>query len=117
MQHTLFDHLPDSEPRARHSDPDTSHAAAASVRRIADTHRALLALFEWHPAMTDEQILDQYTTLRTMMDWPRQSPSGLRTRRSELVQAGLIGDSGQRARTTSGRACIIWQATGSSHES
>lgn len=116
MQHTLFDHLPDSEPRARTSDPDTSHEAAASVRRVADTHAALLALFALYPAMTDEQMLDHYTSLRTIMGWPRQSPSGLRTRRSELVQAGLIGDSGDRARTTSGRACIIWQHTGGRHD-
>lgn len=39
-----------------------------------------------------------------------RSPSGLRTRTNELVQKGLVKDSGKRESTPSGRKAIIWEA-------
>jgi hypothetical protein len=43
-----------------------------------------------------------------MHRWPRQSPSGIRSRRAELTDLGLIIDSGRRTVTPSGRPCIVW---------
>jgi hypothetical protein len=38
------------------------------------------------------------------------SPSGLRTRVSELRRAGLVRDSGMIERATGGRTAILWEA-------
>lgn len=94
---TLFDDVP----HARRDDPDTSHEAAASVTALTATRLAILdVLDEWGPS-TDEKIADLY-------DGPQASPSGLRTRRSELVRAGKVYDTGRRERLRSGRFAAVW---------
>jgi hypothetical protein len=40
---------------------------------------------------------------------PRQSESGIRTRRKELVERGLVEDTGRRDILVSGRKSIIWK--------
>lgn len=116
MQYTLFDTAPAPAPEAhaRHTDPETSHLAAAALPADTITARqlAVLAVFCVRSAMTDEQMLDQYQQSRPLLDLPVQSQSGLRTRRSELVHAGLLRDSGLRSLTASGRQAIIWTLTG-----
>lgn len=90
-------------PVARSTDPETSHEAAASVRNPAlDRSRVYAALGEG--PMTDEQILDRCRAHYA----PLISPSGARTRRSELVREGLVVDSGDRVRLSSGRRAIVW---------
>jgi hypothetical protein len=92
-------------PRARAGDPQTSHDAAASVEHLRQSQIAVLAtLVTLGEPATDEQIADAYRGR-----WPRQSPSGLRTRRSELVEAGLVEDSGVRVTMSTGRKAIAWQ--------
>jgi hypothetical protein len=39
------------------------------------------------------------------------SPSGIRSRRSELVYSHLIADSRARRKLRSGRNAIVWQTT------
>lgn len=90
--------------RARRSDPITSHEAAASVRKITETHTRLLDLLERRGAMTDEEISAAWTG----SGLPPASPSGLRSRRAELVDRGLIADSGMTRLTASGRRTIVW---------
>lgn len=93
-------------PTARRTDPATSHAAAASVRNPElDRARVYAALAEG--PMTDEQILERCRAHYA----PQISPSGARTRRSELVRTGLVRDSGRRTRLSSGRLAIIWERT------
>ena len=93
-------------PRARLSDPATSHAAAASVANLRHTHRVIHTLLSLDGPMTDEQL---------MLLWndriaDRISPSGLRTRRAELVDMGYVRDSGERRPLESGRMAIAWEA-------
>lgn len=94
--------------RARESDPETSHAAADSITpdKLRASQRAVLNVLRLRGGKgTDEQIAESYTR----GSWPAQSPSGLRTRRKELVEAGLVEDSGERVTLPSGRDSIVWR--------
>lgn len=92
-----------TEPRARRTDPETSHAAARSV--LAHPGReAVLACLLVHGPQTDEELYE-HTEVRLYC-----SPSGARTRRSELVDAGVVRDSRHRRKTKSGRQSIVWEA-------
>lgn len=95
---------------ARRTDPETSKQAAASVTNLGRTRDAILKILKAHGPMTDEQIREIYAG-RTEFghDYPFASPSGLRSRRSELVRLGLVVDSGQLGKTASGRQTIIWK--------
>ena len=96
------------KPVARTGDPDTSHAAAKSVRNLTNKQEAVLTLFQGYGPMTDETMRVKY--LASGHRGP-QSESGLRTRRSELVRKGLVKDSGERVKLASGRMAIVWEAT------
>lgn len=94
-----------SEAHARRTDPDTSHAAAASVK-VRQSQERILALLRRTGPVTDSELIDAATYEPWLM-----SPSGIRSRRAELVDAGLVEDSGQRVRLPSGRLSIVWAAT------
>lgn len=96
-------------PRARRTDRSTSHAAARSVRNQTATHARLVEVMERYGPATDEEIAAYYGNLAQLFDWPPVSPSGLRSRRAELVDLGTIVDTGEKGRTTSGRSCTIWE--------
>lgn len=105
-------HTPDSAPalqprRARATDPDTSHQAAAALttERLRQSQAEVLALLREHGPMCDSVI-----AMQARRAGIRQSPSGLRTRRAELVALGSVGDSGKRVKLSTGRKSIIWTA-------
>ena len=100
-----------SRPVARRSDPDTSHAAAASVQRLRASQLAVLHTLAAGGPMTDEQLAFAYANRAVLERLPRMSPSGLRTRRAELMQAALVEDSGHRQLLTTGRRAIVWRLT------
>jgi hypothetical protein len=89
---------------ARRGDPETSWQAAESVKDIRGSQQEVLSLFRCHGPMTDEEV--SYAAKR---EGVIQSPSGLRTRRRELVDLGLLQASSRRSRTASGRSTIIWE--------
>lgn len=88
-------------PVARKSDPETSWEAARSVTGIRETQAEIHRLLKAHGPMTDEEIIANYRG--------RQSVSGIRTRRHELVDAGLVKAAGKRKGQT-GRAMTVWEA-------
>lgn len=88
-------------PVARRTDPGTSWAAADSVNDVGKLQARILAALA-HGPMTDEQLAE------ALRDF-HPSPSGLRTRRSELVDAGQVRASGQTERLASGRRAILWE--------
>jgi hypothetical protein len=92
-------------PPTRSGSPATSYAAAASVTRISAAQNMLLVILRGLGPMTDEQLhsamLGNAFTI---------SPSGCRTRRKELVDAGLVVASPRLGRTKGGRVCTIWQS-------
>ena len=104
-----------AQPVARTSNPTTSHQAAHSVdvfraRRIHNEILDYLAAFAGND--------DKCTHGAVGHEWSRyphrhilSSPSGLRTRLSELRDAGLVRDSGRRAKISTGRKAIVWTLT------
>lgn len=88
--------------KVRATDPDTSVDAADSVSRIMESQRHILGVLRSSGPLTDEQI---YARISMPM-----SPSGARSRRHELVERGLVIDSGERGKTVSGRKTIMWKA-------
>ena len=92
--------------RARAGDPDTSHQAAASVteRTITETHRRIMHILNDRGPLTDERIADRY-----LAQYGLTSPSGLRTRRHELVEMGRVEWTGDTAKLTTGRQGRVWK--------
>jgi len=93
-------------PRARNTDPATSHQAAATVTNVTDTQQLILEAYKAHGPMTDEELCQQLavTTQKPV------SVSGIRTRRSELVEAGRVYNTTDTRLTATGRAAIVWAA-------
>lgn len=93
-----------TEARARNTDPGTSHEAARSVSELRRKQFVVWEMLFSYGPMTDEEIAERYAP-----PYPPQSPSGLRTRRRELVDAGLVRDTGERKRTKANRRTIVWE--------
>ena len=91
------------EQLTRRTDPDTSLAAAASLGDLRDAQVEVYRLFEKAGPMSDEMLLSVASAENV-----GQTPSGLRTRRSELVEAGLVVDTGRKGKTSTGHSTIIW---------
>ena len=86
--------------RGGHGQADTSRKAAVSVYHVTGPQRVrVLDWFMKHGRGTDDQVAAGL----------EMSPNSERPRRIELVEAGLVRDSGDKTKTTSGRACVIWE--------
>lgn len=98
----------DDPARARATDPDTSHAAAASVTKLTTKRLEVLRVLKLMgtPA-SDEQLVAFYPRAA----FEPQSVSGIRTRRRELADAGLVEQVSERGVTVSGRSACRWQPT------
>lgn len=89
--------------KARNTDPFTSWEAAESVDNITETQEWILrALRRPRP---DVELVEAYRAFKRA---PRASESGIRSRRAELVDRGLVVDTGKRVRLSSGRYAIVW---------
>jgi len=98
--------IPTANPIARTTDPATSWKAATSVKKKTINQAMEIILFLLHKQpFTDEEIYDYKFLVENSI-----SPSGMRTRRNELLQAGLIVSCGE-GKTKSGRSCHKWQLT------
>jgi hypothetical protein len=89
-------------PHARTTDPETSHEAAQSVTNITPLKQEILQRLM--TPMTDQllyELIDRTSDLVV-------TESGVRSRRSELVQAGLVKDTGAREKLKTGRNAIVW---------
>jgi len=86
--------------RYRSTDPSTSVEAAESVSpAIRDAQQQVLDWLGKQPnGATDEELLAAMGS----------RSSHFRTRRSELVDRGLVRDSGQTRKLASGRKGIVW---------
>jgi hypothetical protein len=85
-----------------HQDTDTSIEAASEILRDAGTLRARVDRYLecCYPAGATDEDIQLYLQM---------NPSTERPRRIELQQMGLVVDSGERAKTKSGRNAIVWK--------
>lgn len=99
-------------PSARTTDPETSHQAAESIDpdTVRVSQASILFVLARQP-MTDDELVAEYLELATEGVVRQQSPSGIRTRRKELVTAGWVEDTGHRRLLASGRSAVVWAAT------
>jgi len=94
-------------PHARNTDPRTSHEAATSVKNLTLTQQAIVNLLA--SPMADEELVERYR-LRTRAGLaPMASESGIRSRRHELAERGLVKAVGE-TKTASGRKALVWKA-------
>jgi hypothetical protein len=91
------------QPRARRGDPDTSVDAAASVENLRRTQRRVYSLLI--RPMTDEELVAEHIAAYGKN---ASSASGVRSRRAELVDLGLVVNAGIDGKTTGGRRCRRW---------
>lgn len=87
-----------AQPRARHSDPETSHAAAQAQTGRAESY--ILDVFAKHGPLTDDEVCEH------LRDW--YSPT-VKTARSRLTRRGLLVDSGERRPSVRSRPQIVWR--------
>lgn len=92
-------------PHARRTDPETSHEAAESVTNITPLKQEILQRLM--TPMTDADLYELLTISSRLI----VTESGVRSRRSELVQAGLVRDTGARQKLKTGRNAIVWETT------
>ena len=89
-------------PAARLTNPDTSHAAAQSMREQARVQRAqIVACLRQHGPMTADEI-DQQMGYR---------PTTAGRRMAELAKLGTVRTNGETRLTRSGRAAEVWDVT------
>lgn len=93
------------EAHARTTDPATSHEAAAAVNKdhAKNLRRRVLQVLMAHGPIDDTRLCAFLVTEGT--------PSGVRTRRNELVKAGMVRDTGRRVTLKTNRQAIVWEAT------
>jgi hypothetical protein len=80
-----------------------------SIKGMRASQAAVLDAIKRLGPLTDEELGQVYRQHSEGHGWPRQSESGLRTRRKELVTAGLVEASGHQ-QTLSGRKAALWKA-------
>lgn len=87
---------------ARTTDPQTSHAAARTVK-VRESQAKVFALLAQLGSATHDELIEYANNTRVGM-----SPSGVRSRCHELVVAGMVVDTGQRRVLPSGRSAVVW---------
>lgn len=101
-----------AERRLKRNDPETSFYAAVSTtpalsKEMYNNIYNVLHSNQAISGLTDEELIRVLTTQLKH----KYTPSGVRSRRAELVEAGWVKDSEKRRKTVSGRQSIVWAAT------
>lgn len=100
---------------SRRGGPHTSRDAAKSIKNLTQHRSSVLTLFKAGKRMTDETLLKLYQQMVEKHGWDKQSDSGIRTRRAELVKLGMVhpvrNEDGAvvTERGSNGRRRIVWQ--------
>lgn len=104
MTETLFD----SVARARAADPETSHAAAASISSddLSQQKKEILAVLSIYGPLTDESMIEVYRSAYPHSTFTDQS---LRSRRKSLERDGKVRFAGEWGRTNTGAKSRLWE--------
>ena len=82
-----------------------------SERDLTPNQKAVLRHLRIFGPMTDEKLVETYQPrVGGCVPVPVQAPSGLRTRRHELVEAGFVGWTGAERITRFGKKAQEWRA-------
>lgn len=95
---------------ARRSDPDTSKVAAKSVGLVAELQLEIVWILGQFGSMSDPTLAAHYWDYGSNLP-RRATPQNIRSRRAELVKAGLVCDTGKREIGPSGRPFVVWGLT------
>ncbi len=79
----------DTPARARTSDPATSREAASSVGAMRASQARIMAIFRAYGDLTDEELSMYVADVERQLGIKLMSPSGVRSRRSELAKANM----------------------------
>lgn len=103
----IKDMRPSAKAKVRRYDPGTSFSAALlqTPEKSRGLYTAIRQILERKP-MTDEELLALFQSRGKSV-----TPSGVRSRRAELVDAGWLRDSGEKRPTAAGNPSIVWEAT------
>lgn len=88
----------------RTTDPETSREAAESVTNMTLYRMNVLVLLDQQGPMTDEELVTAFEAAKLP-----HSPSGVRTRRAELVRTGHVRWTGEWAPMSTGRRARTWE--------
>lgn len=89
---------------ARSTDPETSHIAAATVTNLTLTKERILAILRIRGAQTDEELIRWFRRYYGN----ETTEQSIRSRRSELVKAGIVSFSGEHGISSTGRPSRKW---------
>lgn len=95
---------------ARHTDPDTSHDAAAIAAlspASREVKRIILGLLRRHGPHTAFELRERYLDVPGA---PVVQPNTINRRVSDLANIGLVVDTGIRRLTPDRRRAIVWRA-------
>jgi hypothetical protein len=96
--HALFG---DDTPRVRRGDPLTSHAAADTSRSVTQSRALVLAVLTHRGPLADHELVD-------CLRHEYMTPQRVRTARHELVERGLVENTGATRKTATGRNAVVW---------
>lgn len=91
---------------ARGTDPITSYEAADSVTNVTATQKVIHSLLR--TPMTDMELIFAYRLASEIGEAPYASESGIRSRRAELVEKGLVIHTGEYRLSPSSRRMMVW---------
>lgn len=97
-------------PRARNTDPQTSHDAAESVNQPTLVQTCILMLLRSTP-MCDEKLVQQYRVWEKIDGFPHASDQSIRSRRAELVRKGFVQAAPFKELMSTGRYGQAWRVT------
>lgn len=103
----LLEEAIDAPPRARNTDPETSHEAADSTSsKVAASQGEVILILSHYGPLADHEIVAKHERLFVP---PTYSPQRLRSARSELVEAGRVEFADEYRLTPSGRRARVWR--------